>query len=88
MPDQFYNLTLYEFRCLVARSMFENSKKWEHTRKMVHTLIAINSTKKVDILEIMPLLTDPMRKVEVPTTEEDRAALLEKAKERLRMLNK
>lgn len=55
---------------------------------MVHTLIAINSTKKVDILEIMPLLTDPMRKVEVPTTEEDRAALLEKAKERLRMLNK
>lgn len=81
-PSEFYDLTLYEYRCMICRFQFEKARQWEHTRRVIHAIIAVNSTKKVDVLEIMPLLTDPSPKEFIPPTQEQRDEIKRKAEER------
>lgn len=87
MPDQFYNLTFYEYRCILAGHIFRNAKAWEHTRMISYTLYCVNSTKKVKIDEYMPLITDPIKHVKV-ITQEDKQKLLQMSEDRLRMIGK
>lgn len=72
MPDEFYNMTMYEYRCIICRREFDNARKWEHTRKIWDILVRVNSTEKIPgITEVMPLLTDPIpKKLKAPTPEE------------------
>lgn len=87
MPEQFYNLTLYEYRCILAGHLLRNAKSWEHTRLISYTLYSVNSTKKVSIEQYMPLLTDPVV-VPIVITKEDREEMMKKAQERLAIFNR
>jgi len=85
MPDEFYNMTMYEYRCIICRREFDNARKWEHTRKIWDILLRVNSTEKIPaITEVMPLLTDPIPKAIKAPTSEDKAELQRKAEERIR----
>jgi hypothetical protein len=85
MPDEFYNMTLYEYRCIICKREFDRARQWEHTRKIWDILVRANSTEKVpEITELMPLLTDPLPKVLKAPTPEEKEELHRKAEERIR----
>lgn len=67
-----------------------NFKQWEQTRYLAWMFRRMNISKEDNKMpsDIYPLPTDPEKIIDVPTSKEDREALLQKAKERLSMLQK
>lgn len=72
MPDEFYGMTLYEYRCIIARHAFTEANKWKHTRLIAYTIVKANGgAKDVAVDDFLPLLTDPIpKKLKAPTPEE------------------
>lgn len=73
LPNEFYDMTLYEYRCYICRHKFEESRKWEHTRMITYTLIKVNGgAKDISIQDFRPLLTDPEP---LPVTKQTKAEI-------------
>jgi len=56
---------------MVARQSFKSANEWAHTRKIMWVIAAVNSTKPIDIYELMPLLIDPPNIEPEPMTPEE-----------------
>lgn len=83
LPEQFYNLTLYEYRCLVARQAFKTANEWAHTRKLEWIIRSVNSEKKVELYDLMPLLIDPIIPEPKKMSEKEKQRLAEEGKKRI-----
>lgn len=71
---------------MVARHAYKSAMEWAHTRKLQHAIFTVNSTRQIDIYELMPLLIDPFIPEAEPMTEAERDAMREEGKRRIQMM--
>jgi hypothetical protein len=79
MPNEFWDITLYEYRCMICRYRFNQAKSWEHTRRTEWAVLQSQSTKKINVVDLFPLLTDPLPKKPKTVDPEERKRLLEQS---------
>jgi len=88
-PAEFYDLTLYEYRCYICRRAFEAAKQWEHTRFISYVMAKVNGgCKDISIIDFKPLLTDPVEPPPKPVTAEDKEDMKRRAIERAQVVSR
>lgn len=81
-------MQFYEIQCLMDNLWRKDKEGWEQTRVMGYITAQSQSTKKLDMKELMPFEWDKEKVQEdVPPTEDERKAIFEEMKAMEKKLN-
>lgn len=79
-------MKFYEIEALIENQWMKDKESWEQARLQAYITAQVNSTKKI---EMSDLLTFPWEKdIKVEDTQEDKEALLKEMKEWEKIMNK
>ena len=78
-------MKFYEIEALIENQWMKDKESWEQTRLQAYITAQVNSTKKI---EMSDLLTFPWEKdIKVEDTQEDKEALMKEIKEWEKIMN-